>query len=116
MASIDYPSTLPAPRVGAFGEEMLETKVDDAGEVGSARRRNRFTRSLNRWKYTLRLTGTQKAALYTFYETTLSRGVEAFNWTHPATAVSYEVVMMRRPKTDHVVNDLWEAEIELEEI
>ena len=116
MASIDYPSTLPAPLQGQFGEDMLETKVQDNGEVGAARLRNRFTRSLDRWKFTLQLTGDQKDALYAFYETTLVRGVEPFNWTHPTTAQTYEVVMSRRPSAKHFTVDLWKAEVELEEI
>ena len=116
MAAIDYPTTLPNPMQGAFDESMLETKVQDSGEVGAARLRNRFTRSLNRWKFTIELTGAQKAALYTFYETTLSRGVEPFNWTHPTTAVEYEVVMTKRPAVKHFAVDEWRADVELEEI
>jgi len=116
MAAIDYPTSLPLPMEGQFSEEMLETKVQDSGEVGAARLRNRFTRALNRWKFTIEVTGTQKDALYTFYETTLSRGVEVFNWTHPTTEVVYEVVMTRRPKVSHFMVDRWRAEIELEEI
>lgn len=117
MAVIDYPtSDLPLPLQGAFGEDNLETKVQDKGEVGAARRRNRFTRSLGRWKFTLQATEAQKAALYEFYEKTLVRGVEEFNWTHPTTSVTYEVVMTGRPKVNHFTAGFWKAEIELEEI
>jgi hypothetical protein len=116
MTAINYPSTLPLPLAGEFSESVLESKVQDAGEVGAARRRNRFTRLLNRWKFTLYLIEADKAALYTFYDTTLERGVESFNWTHPTTGVTYEVIMPGRPTADHFDGELWALKVELEEI
>jgi hypothetical protein len=116
MTAIDYPSTLPLPLAGEFSESALETKVQDAGEVGAARRRNRFTRLLRRWKFSLNLTEAEKASLYTFYDTTLERGVESFNWAHPTTSVSYEVIMAGRPEADHFDGERWILKIDLEEI
>lgn len=116
MASVDFPSDLPLPRVGTFTDSLLETKVQDAGEVGAPRRRNRFTRALERFSFSLLLTDAQKAALYEFYATDLVRGVEACNWTHPVTSVVYEVVLPARPKATHVTRNLWAVELVLEEI
>jgi hypothetical protein len=116
MTAINYPSTLPLPIAGEFNESALETKVQDAGEIGASRRRNRFTRLLSRWKFTLYLTEVDKATLYTFYDTTLERGVESFNWIHPTTEITYEVIMATRPAADHFDGELWVLKIELEEI
>ena len=116
MAAIDYPTSLPNPRGGEFDEGGIETKVRDESDVGAPRRRNRFTRSLGRWRFRIDLDGTQRAALLTFYETTLDRGVEAFNWTHPTTGTSYEVEMVSRPSITHVSADYWQAGVDLQEI
>ena len=116
MAVINYPLTLPLPNDGDFKEQLLETKVRDEGEVGSARLRNRFTRALKRFSFTLVLTETEKTALETFYLITLARGVEIFNWTHPVTTIVYEVIMVRYPQPTHRRFNQWNVAIELEEV
>lgn len=116
MATIDSIAPLECLPPGVLEEGLLETKVDDAGEVGSPRRRNRFTRALERFSFTRVVTDAEKEALRTFYDTTLNRGVEAFNWTHPYTSVVYEVVLPERPKIKHRMRGYWTIEVELEEI
>lgn len=116
MATIDYPVSLPPPRDGQFAESILETKVSDQGEVGAPRRRNRFTRSLARFSFQLVLTGAQRATLVDFYEVTLVRGVEVFNWAHPTTLQAYEMAMTSHPSIKHLTADIWTADVELEEI
>ena len=106
MADIDFPS-LPSPVGGQFSEGFLETKVQDQGEVGSPRQRNRFTRGLARFSFQMLLTGAQRSAL---------AGVNRFNWTHPTTAVVYEAIMPSRPSIKHMTADLWTADVEIEEV
>tara|TARA_R110000851_G_C13102466_1_gene568880 strand:- start:15566 stop:15913 length:348 start_codon:yes stop_codon:yes gene_type:complete len=115
MADIDFPS-LPSPVGGQFSEGFLETKVQDQGEVGSPRQRNRFTRGLARFSFQMLLTGAQRSALAAFYDVTLVRGVNRFNWTHPTTAVVYEAIMPSRPSIKHMTADLWTADVEIEEV
>jgi len=116
MADIDFPADIPAPKMGSFKEGLLETKVEDSGEVGSPRRRNRFTRALMRFSFSLALTDDQKATLDDFYLTTLDRGVEHFNWTHPVDGKVYEVAMSGMPNPSHVVTNLWAVSVKIEEI
>ena len=116
MAAIDFPTTLTAPTEGDFKENYLETRVMDQGQVGSPRSRNRFTRGLERFSFSMNLTDAQKAILDTFYITTLSRGVEIFNWTHPTTAVVYEVKFSVRPKPTHISFDHWNVSVEIGEV
>ena len=113
---IVWPESLPGPAVGTLAEGSTETKVSDQGEVGAARRRNRFTRALARFEFDMVLTGAQKDALLAFYDDTLVRGVEAFEWTHPSTAKTYLVIMPGRPPVQHVQADVWSATVELDEI
>ena len=116
MATIDFPTSLPVAQQASFKYGLLESKVQDKGEIGAARQRNRFTRTLERFSFSLVLTPEQKAALFDFYDTTLVRGVEAFNWTHPTTAVVFEVVFPARPIVTHLEEKRWIAELNLEEI
>src|SRR5688572_12622480 len=113
MADIDFPASLNPALDGQFSESSLETKVSDQSEVGAPRRRNRFTRSLARFSFTLLLTDAQKDMLLAFYDDDLVRGVEAFNWTHPTTDVIYEASMPSRPAPKHLTGDLWTADIDI---
>lgn len=116
MALIDFPPSLPAAANGTLVEGLQETKVSDQGEVGSARQRNRFTRALERFSYSLTLSEAQKDLLIAFYMDDLGRGVEAFNWTHPTSAVVYEATMPMRPKASHMTAGAWSVAIRIEQI
>jgi hypothetical protein len=116
MADIDFPASLNPARDGQFEEGALETKVSDQSEVGAPRRRNRFTRALGRFSFQLLLTDAEKELLLAFYDTTLVRGVHAFNWTHPRTDVVYEAAMPSRPAIKHLSGELWTADVSIEEI
>lgn len=116
MASIDYLATLPDPLSGSFRYNATDPWVSDSSEVGAPRRRARFTRVLHRWTYDLVLTNSQKDALITFYETTLSNGVSEFNWTDPDTDTVYEARFAQRPDISHVDAAVWRASVQIEEI
>lgn len=117
MADIDF-IELPNPISGSLSEDETKSWAEDRGEVGSPRRRNRFTRALESFSFSLRLTNAQKEALKAFYDVTLVRGVEAFNWTHPTSAEVYEVQFAQKPKPTHVGGsvDLWDVQVNLVEI
>lgn len=118
MADIDYPASLPNPIGGSLAESEMPSWVEDRGEVGAPDRRNRFTRSLEMFSFSIRLTNDQKEALCAFYQTDLSRGVKAFNWTHPTSGETYEVLFVQKPRPVHLAGsvDHWDVEISLQEI
>lgn len=116
MADIDYPVTLPSPMGGTFEEGDIPSWVEDRGEVGAPDRRNRFTRSLSSFSYTLRMTHTQKEMLNQFYAVDLVRGVKQFNWTHPTTGETYDVQFASKPRPRHLTADLWEVDVSLQEV
>ena len=113
---IVWPQSLPNPAGGTFTETSLETKVQDQSEVGAPRRRNRFTRALARFEFEMILEEDDKATLLEFYDETLVRGVEAFEWTHPTTGRTYLMTMPSRPVATHRDGDIWTLNVELDEI
>lgn len=115
MASINWPD-LPGPRLNSLLDGGTDPWVGDSGEVGAARRRKRFTRSLGRWKFTLLLSKPQALSLYSFYKEDLDEGVDEFNWTSPLTGETYEVRFAKRPEFQEVDGNAYEASVELEEV
>lgn len=116
LADIDWPSDLPGPSADEdFEQTATETKVQDSGDVGSPRARNRFTRLLESFSLTYRLTEAQKEALLAFYDDTLDRGVENFNWTHPTTGRVYVMKLTSRPTVKYKTFSTWSCECALQE-
>lgn len=116
MASIDWLTTIDPALVGTIQESRVPNYVSDAGQVGAARRRARFTRTLKTFAFTIRMTNAEKLLLDTFIDTTTSGGVAAFNWTHPVTSTVYEMRFAGLPTITHVTYGVWDAAIALEEI
>lgn len=116
MSTIDWPTSLPNGNDGSLDEGFIEPWVNDDASVGAPRRRARFTRMLKTFSFTMELTDDQAATLRTFVNTTSENGVLDFNWTHPVTAVVYEVRFSRMPSIRHVTYNHWSASVETEEI
>lgn len=116
MAAITYPADGPKPLRKSLRQSYLDTFVDDRGEIGDPRRRNRFTRALRFFRFAAVVTEAQRLALDEFYVTTLSNGVKAFDWTHPITAEIIEVKFASRPSPQDFPVDRWRMSISLEEI
>lgn len=116
MAAIDWPSSLPVALVGTLQEIVGESFVSDPAQIGAARRRKRFTRILKTFMFRLTLTNAEAAALRTFVDTTSDGGVLEFNWTHPVTAVAYEMRFASLPQVSQLTIGAWSAAVELEEI
>lgn len=114
--AIDFPATLPAALSGTLQDGVVEAWTDDQSEIGSPRRRARWTRSLERFSYSLILTEAQLLVLRVFYETDLSKGVLSFNWTRPGTGAIYEVLFSGRPQSRHMGGLNYSVSISLEEI
>lgn len=118
MATIDWPTTLPSPLIGSLREGRIPAYVNDAAQVGAPRRRKRFTRTLKTFAFDLLLNDTTVAYLRTFIDTTTDGGVDEFNWTHPVTAVEYEVRFAGDglPEIKERTKAIYDVTIELEEI
>lgn len=116
MASINWPTGIKSARLGTLQEGYFEPFVSDEPEVGAPRRRKRFTRALRRFSFTLLMTSAQAATFRTFVETTSDRGVLEFNWTHPITAVTYEMRFAQLPEFRQVTHGAWEVGVSIEEI
>lgn len=110
-----FPASLPGPLIGTLNLLATDPWVGDPAEVGTDRRRARFTRELRSFSFTLRLTDAQKDTLKTFYETTLNKGVDAFTWTNPEDDVAYTVRFTKRPPLKNVSFNVWDAEVGLAE-
>lgn len=113
---LSYPASLPKPLSNSYQAGGVDPWVEDRPEVGSARRRKRFTRSLKTFAFTLRLTTEQLATLKTFYETTLDDGVHSFSWTDPADSTVYIVRFNERFGLRNISPNAWEASIALTEV
>jgi len=116
MATIDWPSGLDAALVGTLVEDRVANYANDKATVGAPKRRARFTRTLKAWKFTIRLDATTYTTLNTFIDTTSNGGVTSFDWTHPVTAVEYEVRFAELPSIKNVSQDIWDAAISIEQI
>jgi hypothetical protein len=116
MAAIDWPSGLPVALLGSLNEGSSASYVNDESQVGRPRRRRRFTRTLKTFSFELTLTNAQATTLRTFVDTTSAGGVSEFNWTHPVTAVAYEMRFVDLPQITQQTANAWRAGIVLEEI
>lgn len=116
MASIDFPASLPVALVGSVKEGRVPAYVDDPSQIGAPRRRKRQTRTRKTFSFTIRLTDAQKVALDDFIDDTSDGGTIEFNWTHPITAVVYEVRFAAIPEPEDVTKGIWDAQIQIEEI
>ncbi len=114
MANFPTLTVNPVQPLDEGGEENV---IRSAMEAGYEKTRSRYTRSRRNW--TIRyenVTDTDKAAIATFYDTTVGHGADMFSWTHPTTM---EVVTVRfggRPKYVNAVLNFWNIEFDLKEV
>lgn len=94
--SIIFPESLPKPLADGFSEGASDPWVEDRSEVGAPRRRARFTRALAQFTFSLTLNDADLEVLKTFYNQTISFGVESFIWEHPTTNETFMVRFSQR--------------------
>lgn len=115
MSSIPWPSSLPCALSGTLKNNASDPWVSDKAETGPSRRRARFTRSLGRFDFMLSLSLDQMNELATFYEVTLTNGLQAFSWTHPTRKKTYVVQFSARFEELFQVHGRYHVSISLEE-
>lgn len=97
--------------------------ADDTPEVGAARRRKRFSRSLRSWPEieSIPMDLAFIEAFETFYETTTDSGQEVFEFPAPKRFANgdIETVTVRfiaEPEINPLSNQLWQVKFGVEEV
>ena len=110
-----WPSTLPQASLleGAL-ETVQDATIRTEMDVGPAKRRRRYTAVVRRFSVPLILTVDQVATLETFYDSTLSGGVDAFDWLHPRTGASVSLAFVSRYQLQPIGAGYYRALLELE--
>ena len=85
MASITWPSTLPAPLQEGYSESPPSNVIVWAPDCGPAHLRRRGTSKPRKVAYQFLLTRAEVATLETFFVTTSVDGIYQFNFTDPRT-------------------------------
>lgn len=111
-----FPASLPKPLQDNYQPGAIDPWVEDAPEVGSNARRKRVTRALKTFSFTLRLTTAELATLETFYETTLSDGVDSFSWTDPVKGTVYTVRFDQRFSESPIGPYNWDVSMAFTEV
>ena len=93
-----FPGTLPTkPQMRGWKEIPGDTSITTQMEVGPPKKRNRSTLPLDEFEVTYILTTAQRATLLTFFHTTTSSGANDFEWTHPMTSATLNVIFVTPP-------------------
>lgn len=113
--------TWPATLQTAPGNDAQRVRpanvIRTAMDVGPPKMRRRATNSPIQWAFTMRVNAAERAALETFYRTTLAE-VLPFDWQdffvsgYPAATYRFTAA----PSYQNVAGDLWNVEIKLEQL
>lgn len=110
-----WPSSLPQyPLATQFSEVSRGGLIVTEMDAGPPKRRRRYTAEMTRFNYGLVLTETQVNTLETFWETTLSMGVDAFDWVHPRTKSAASLAFVTRPTYVPAGAGYWTAQFNLD--
>lgn len=111
-----WPSSLPqTPLADGFTESRLSTVIRTETDVGPAKVRRRYTAEIRIVSMGLLLTSAQVATLETFYDSTLSGGVDPFDWVNHRTGAAASYRFRAPPAyTEAGAPDYWQTVIDLE--
>lgn len=110
-----WPSSLPQlSLLAGAAETVQDATIRSEMDVGPAKRRRRYTAAVRRFSVPLILTVAQVATLETFYETTLSGGVDAFDWVHPRTLAAVSLAFVARYQLQPIGAGYYQVVLELE--
>lgn len=96
-----------------FQHEFGKTAIESAMDIGLNKKRQRYTKAIDKFSVTLTLDFDDYGTLYTFFKTTLAGGTRNFLYDHPFTGVETEF-RMNEPKMSPMggkkmrVNMVWE--------
>lgn len=96
----------------AKGETVLRTDMD----IGPAKTRRRFTKSVDTFTGSIWVTPDEYLIFETFYDTTLNGGSLTFTFPHPITQVPTDFRFKAAPKYSPVGPQLFEVQMEWEKL
>lgn len=112
-----WPATLPqAPLADGYQEAPHDATIRTAMDVGPAKLRRRSTVEGADLRMLFVLSSSQVSDLDTFYSSTLSGGVDAFDWTDPRLGTSESYRFAARPAPQFLGGDWWRVELQLERL
>jgi hypothetical protein len=97
-----------------FGLGIGDTTIRTDMDVGPAKVRRRFTKSIDSYTASIYLTSAQYATFYNFFDTTLNGGVLSFDFAHPITGVTTEFRFKGTPKIISLGGGQFQASFEWE--
>lgn len=114
-----WPASLPQKQFTGLTDQRQDARVRTEMDAGLPKMRRRFTAALRTVTTRLVLTGTQRQTFDTFYITTLSEGVDPFDWEDPVTDATVSFRFIEPPQWSLIVGGstsdrLWEATLSLE--
>lgn len=114
-----WPGTLPSMPLSSVTDTLQESRVSSPMDAGPPAVRNRYTAVPRHVKFPLVLTGTERTAFDTFYQTTLNYGTDQFDWIDPVDDTTVTMRFLKPPEWAVVRGGaastrLWQATLELE--
>jgi hypothetical protein len=115
MANPVWPVSLPQGAfINSWQEEPADGKVLFQVEVGPSKTRRRISKPGRLIDHSIIMTTTQRATLFTFYETTIKGGSLEFDWIHPIDGGAAVTWMFEEaPKFQPLSGKLWQATYKL---
>ena len=117
MASWPGSSVLPqVMEYNSYHETMPNNVLRTKMAVGPPKLRRRATAAVRPLSGSMVLDSTQVTILDTFYTSTLSDGVTAFDWTRPRATAVASFRFVKPPEYIAIADNLWRVKLELEEL
>lgn len=111
-----WPGTLPEkPQIGGFTTTYESSVREFQPDIGPPIRRRAASDSFKIWSGTYRFSEAQLATFWTFYNVTISNGLDQFTMTDPNTdtAVTVEFVDAAPPEARAISYNLYEMTLRL---
>lgn len=110
-----WPSTLPDSfLVSGFKYEPGNPTIRTEVEAGEAKKRRRYSSTVDLVDGNIFLEGSQYDTLIDFYENTTQHGALRFDWFHPITGNQKEFRFVGAPSITPLSGDQYRAKIQLE--
>ena len=93
-----------------IGPTVVRTEMD----IGPAKVRRRFTKSVDTLTAIINLTVSEYSVFTYFYDTTLNGGSTTFNFLHPITGATIEARFVSDPSIRSIGGDKFQASMEWE--
>ena len=115
----DWPSSLPQEGFLPQDDVRVDARLRTRMDAGREKVRRRYSATTRQITIPMRLTGTQRQTLDTFYNDTLKEGSLSFNWTDPVDDSAVSMRFLSPPRFRVILggttsNREWRATLRLE--